>query len=99
MFTELIRNSDLYGFLAAVLTTLAFLPQVIRTFKTKSAADVSFVMLIMFLTGVLFWILYGFQTHSVPVIIANAFTFILNLSILILKLTYRNNQSEINTQS
>ena len=82
---------DLFGFLAALLTTIAFLPQLYKTWKTKSADDVSLIMLIVFLTGLIFWIIYGFQINSVPILIANIITFIFNLSILILKLSYRNN--------
>ena len=79
---------DLFGFLAALLTTIAFLPQLYKTWKTKSADDVSLIMLIVFLTGLIFWIIYGFQINSVPILIANIITFIFNLSILILKITY-----------
>ena len=78
-----------FGFVAAFLTTVAFLPQLIRTFTTKSADDVAFAMLITFLVGLVFWIIYGWQTHSPPVIIANIITFILNFSILVLKFIYQ----------
>ena len=82
---------DIYGFLAGLLTTLAFFPQVIKTLKTKSAEDLSFVMLILFLIGIFFWILYGYSIHSYPIIVANVMTFALNFSILILKIIFRNN--------
>jgi len=79
---------DSFGFVAAGLTTIAFLPQVIKTWRTKKADDVSIVTLIMFITGLVFWILYAIQTNSLPVLIANIITFILNMAILILKLTF-----------
>ncbi len=81
-------SPDVYGFIAAALTTVAFLPQVIKTWRTKRAEDVSTVMLLMFITGLLFWIIYAIQTNSLPVLIANIITFILNLTILSLKLIY-----------
>ena len=81
-------SPDVYGFTAAVLTTVAFLPQVIKTWRTKRAEDVSTVMLLMFVTGLLFWIVYAIQTHALPVLIANIITFILNVTILALKLIY-----------
>ena len=84
-----ILNPDIFGFIAAALTTLAFLPQVIKTWKTKKAEDVSFVMLIMFITGLLFWIVYAIETNALPVLIANITTFILNITILTLKLIYK----------
>ena len=82
-------SSDNFGFIAAALTTIAFLPQVIKTWRTRKAEDVSIVMLLMFITGLLFWIIYAIQTNALPVLIANIITFILNVTILILKLIYR----------
>ena len=67
---------------------LAFLPQLIKTLKTKKAEDVSLITLIMFLTGVLSWIIYGYKISSTPILSANIITFILNLLILIFKITY-----------
>ena len=79
---------DTFGFIAAALTTIAFLPQVIKTWKTKKAEDVSIVMLLMFITGLLFWIIYAIETNALPVLFANIITFMLNLTILTLKLIY-----------
>tara|TARA_B100000212_G_scaffold169230_1_gene127318 strand:- start:505 stop:771 length:267 start_codon:yes stop_codon:yes gene_type:complete len=85
MFT---LNVEFFGYFAALLTTLAFLPQLIKTLKTKKAEDVSLITLIMFLTGVLSWIIYGYRISSTPILIANIITFILNLLILIFKITF-----------
>ena len=79
---------ELFGYIAAILTTLAFLPQLIKTLKTKKAEDVSLITLIMFLTGLLSWIIYGYKISSTPILIANIITFILNLLILIFKITF-----------
>ena len=80
---------EFYGFIAAFLTTIAFLPQLYKTWKTKSADDVSLIMLILFITGLTCWIIYGIQINSIPILVANIITFILNFSILILKITLR----------
>ena len=80
---------DLFGFSAAILTTIAFLPQLFKTWQTKSAEDVSLIMLILFMTGLICWIIYGIKINSIPILIANIFTFIFNFSILTLKLIYR----------
>ena len=80
---------DLFGFLAAFLTTIAFLPQLYKTWQTKSADDVSLIMLILFITGLVCWIIYGLKINSMPILVANIITFIFNFSILILKITYR----------
>ena len=79
---------DFFGFLAALLTTIAFLPQLYKTWKTKSADDVSLIMLILFIIGLFCWIIYGLKINSIPILIANIITFIFNFSILILKITY-----------
>ena len=85
MFT---LNIEFFGYFAAILTTLAFLPQLIKNLQTKKAEDVSLITLIMFLTGVLSWIIYGYKISSTPILIANIVTFILNLLILIFKITF-----------
>ncbi len=79
---------DLFGFSAAFLTTIAFLPQLYKTWQTKSADDVSLIMLILFITGLICWIIYGLKIHSIPILFANVVTLFFNFSILILKLTY-----------
>ena len=79
---------DFFGFSAAFLTTIAFLPQLYKTWQTKSADDVSLVMLILFITGLVCWIIYGLNINSIPILVANIITFIFNFLILILKLSY-----------
>ncbi|MEO1431922.1 MAG: SemiSWEET transporter [Cyanobacteria bacterium J06632_19] len=76
------------GLLAATLTTTAFLPQMIKTWQTKSAKDVSYTMLITFITGVFLWLIYGIMAADIPVILANTFTLLFNLTILYLKIKY-----------
>ncbi len=77
------------GLLAGVLTTLSFLPQVIKAWKSRSTRDISLGMFLMFCTGVLLWIIYGILVADAPVIAANVLTFLLAATILILKLRYR----------
>ncbi len=83
-----INSTEVLGFLAGIFTTIAFLPQVVKTWQSKSAEDVSLVMFILFILGVSLWCLYGWEIHSIPVIIANLITFILSATILALKLFY-----------
>ena len=82
--------SEIFGFAAATLSTIAFLPQVIKTWKTRSAKDVSYALLLTFSTGCLCWVIYGYQTDAKPVMIANAFTLTLNLAILAMKSAFEN---------
>jgi len=77
------------GIMAGSLTTIAFFPQVIKTWKTKSTKDISIAMFMILCTGILSWIIYGILREDWPVIIANVVTFILAMNILILKIVYR----------
>jgi MtN3 and saliva related transmembrane protein len=77
------------GFTAGALTTIAFWPQLRRTWTTRSADDVSLAMLLTFTTGVLLWFLYGLFVHSWPIIVTNVVTFFLTAAILILKLRFK----------
>ena len=84
-------NIEFFGYFAAILTTAAFLPQLIKTLKTKKAEDVSLVTLIMFICGLVSWIIYGHAISSLPILIANIITLILNSLILISKIYYARN--------
>jgi len=87
-------NVDIFGYFAAILTTAAFLPQLIKTLKTKKAEDVSLSTLIMFIIGVFSWIIYGYNISSKPILIANFITLILNLLILVSKVYFSKTLSQ-----
>ncbi len=76
------------GFLAGLLTTIAFLPQLLKVYRSKSAKDISLPMFLLFTSGVLLWFLYGVFLREPPIMITNAVTFILAVTILALKLRY-----------
>jgi MtN3 and saliva related transmembrane protein len=77
------------GFVAGLLTTIAFIPQMWKIWKRKSARDVSYVMLIIFLTGIFLWFVYGIYLKALPIILANGFTLLFNFVILGLKMKYK----------
>jgi MtN3 and saliva related transmembrane protein len=79
---------SLLGYLAGALTSVALLPQVIKIYKSRSARDISTVMFIIFCTGIILWIIYGFAIDSLPVILANSVSLSLSLIILLLKFKY-----------
>ena len=81
--------TTLIGFLAGGLTTASFLPQVVKTARTRSARDLSVAMLLAFFTGLALWAWYGVQVGSPPIIVANVITMGLVAVILGLKLRYR----------
>jgi len=83
------ESINFLGYVAATLTTIAFLPQVFKTWRSRSAKDVSLVMMITFSVGVFLWLLYGLAIQAMPVILANATTLILASLIVILKIRYR----------
>jgi MtN3 and saliva related transmembrane protein len=76
------------GFVAAVLTTVSFFPQVWRTWRSKSAGDLSLVTLILFTAGVSLWLAYGVAHRSVPIAAANAFTLVQSVVLIGLRVRY-----------
>jgi MtN3 and saliva related transmembrane protein len=75
------------GFAAGTLTAVAFLPQVIKTWRTRSATDLSTIMLMAQSTGVALWIVYGAAIGSLPVVISNVVTLSLALLLLAFKIS------------
>jgi lactoylglutathione lyase len=67
-------TEKIIGFVAACLTTGAFVPQAIKTWRTKSTDDLSPVMFILFCLGILLWLFYGIMKHDLPMILANSVT-------------------------
>ncbi|HEY5055569.1 MAG TPA: SemiSWEET transporter [Acidobacteriaceae bacterium] len=76
------------GFIAAFCTTIAFIPQLVRVVRRRSAKDVSLPTFLLFSIGVSLWLIYGIDIGSRPVIASNSITLLLSLSILFLKLRY-----------
>ncbi|MCM2341146.1 SemiSWEET transporter [Rhodoferax sp.] len=81
--------TDLIGTLAAVLTTISFLPQALHTFRTKDVRGISLGMYSAFTLGVALWLVYGLLLGAWPVVIANVITLALAATILVMKLRYR----------
>lgn len=89
-FTEyLIEHREWAGYLAGLLTTLSFLPQVLKTLRERRADGISLAMYAMFCAGVALWILYGVLMWSPPMIIANTITLLLAGAVLVMKLRSR----------
>jgi MtN3 and saliva related transmembrane protein len=79
---------ELVGYAAGFLATAAFVPQVVKTFKARSAHDVSLGMYVLFSAGVALWLVYGVLIASWPVIVSNAVTLVLSGAVLVLKLRH-----------
>jgi MtN3 and saliva related transmembrane protein len=78
----------LIGFAAATCTTLAYFPQFIKVVRTRSTHDLSLAMLLVMVTGVLLWLIYGLLAGDAPLVAANAVTTVLTGGILFMKLKY-----------
>jgi len=79
---------DVIGFFSGFCTTIAFLPQVIKAYKTRSTKDVSLLMFLVFTIGVAGWLIYGVLLMNVPIIIANIVTLFLAFLILVAKIRF-----------
>ncbi|WP_339605804.1 SemiSWEET family transporter [uncultured Roseivirga sp.] len=89
---------DIYeamGLLGAILSSLTFLPQVIRTWKIKSAEDLSMGMLVIVFCSTIVWLVYGFALWLIPVIIANTAIFTLSLTLIYFKITFKRNKTKM----
>jgi MtN3 and saliva related transmembrane protein len=77
------------GLVAGAFTTIAFLPQVLKTWRSRSAKDLSLGMFSIFTAGVAMWLAYGFMINDLPVILANVVTLILASTLLFFKLRWK----------
>lgn len=76
------------GYVAATMTTLAFVPQAAKTIRTRDTRSISLGMYVVFTAGIAMWLVYGIALHSIPMILANIVTFVLSATILGLKLRH-----------
>lgn len=79
---------NLLGMGAGSLTTIAFVPQLVKIWNTKSGGDISYGMFLLFSLGVALWLWYGIAISATPVIVSNAVTLFLAVLILALKFRY-----------
>jgi MtN3 and saliva related transmembrane protein len=79
-------NADILGFIAATLTTIAFLPQVIKVVREKNTASISLLMYVVFTIGVALWLVYGLLLNNLPMIFSNIITLITSSIILFCKI-------------
>jgi MtN3 and saliva related transmembrane protein len=79
---------DFVGSLAGAFTTISFVPQVVKTWRSGCAEDLSMLMFSLFSTGVLLWLIYGIALGSLPIVLANGITLVLASIILLLKIRY-----------
>ena len=81
-------NTEAIGMMGALCTTLAFIPQVIKTWRSKSTEGLSIGLSLLFVIGTIFWLIYGISIEELPIIISNSLTMILAGSLLVFKFIY-----------
>ena len=86
--------TTIIGLAAGGITTFAYVPQVIRTWRTKSSGDLSLGMFGLLMVGVVLWLTYGLMINDVPIIIANVVTLSLQCSVLVMIIRQRRRPAE-----
>ncbi|MBD3380516.1 MAG: hypothetical protein GF408_08675 [Candidatus Omnitrophica bacterium] len=79
----------LIGVVAGICTTISFVPQIIKMFRTKNVRDISLIMYVILTTGIFLWLVYGIFIEEFPIIFANLVGFLLCLSVIVMKIKYR----------
>ncbi|MBN9352405.1 MAG: SemiSWEET transporter [Chitinophagaceae bacterium] len=79
---------DILGYSAGFITTLTFLPQVLKTYKEKSARDISLNMFLIAATNEIMWVVYGFLKNDMVIVLTNAVVLVLSLTMVVFKLKY-----------
>ena len=80
---------EIMGLIGAFLSSITFMPQVYKTWKMKSAGDLSLSMMLIVFTSTLIWLVYGFSLHLMPVIICNGIIMLLSALLIYFKLTFK----------
>lgn len=83
------ETSAILGYAAAFFSTVSFVPQVIKTLKTKDTSGISLLMYSVFTAGVALWLIFGIMTENMPVTIANVIVLILASMVLVMKIRYK----------
>ena len=84
---------ELVGIIAGIFTAVSLMPQLIKTIKTKKVEEISLLMLIILMMGLLTWIYYGILRKDLPILATNSFSFLLNVILMVLKRKYNKRKS------
>ena len=80
---------EFIGYVGSFLTSITFIPQVYKTWQTKSVGDLSIWMILIVITSTIVWLIYAFAIHSGPVIVANTIVFALSVLLIYFKLSFK----------
>ncbi|GAB0155773.1 SemiSWEET transporter [Chryseobacterium sp. Alg-005] len=82
-------NENILGIIAGILTSASMVPQLLKVLKEKNVEDLSWVMLLVLITGVSLWVWYGIMKEEWPIILSNAFSVLLNSTLLVCYFIYK----------
>ncbi|WP_294215573.1 SemiSWEET transporter [uncultured Chryseobacterium sp.] len=82
-------DENILGIIAGVFTSASMIPQLVKVLKEKNVEDLSWITLLVLITGVSLWVWYGILKDELPIIVSNAFAVLVNISLLICYLIYR----------
>ena len=85
----MIDKIDIVGLVAGLTTTFSFIPQVIKTIRTKDTSSISLVMYVFYVSGIMLWFVYASLIHQPVIMFTNSFSFILGTTMLIMKIKYK----------
>ena len=81
--------TTIIGLVAGFLTTGSFLPQIIKTIKTKDTKNISLLMYFVYVVGVILWLIYGYIDKNIVLLVTNTFSLIFGITLLIMKIIYK----------
>lgn len=84
---------EVLGLAAGCMTTCSFIPQVVRTYRSRSVSDISLRMYLLLCAGIAMWVVYGIMIGSVSVVAANSVSLCLTLAILVMKIKFRHERN------
>ncbi len=85
----MIQWFDYIGYLGSFLTSITFMPQVYKAWKTRSVGDLSIWMMLIVVLSTIVWLVYAFAIHSGPVIVANSIVFVLSVLLIYFKYAFK----------
>ncbi|MBT2621062.1 MULTISPECIES: SemiSWEET transporter [Chryseobacterium] len=82
-------NVNILGIVAGILTSISMVPQLLKVLKEKNVEDISWIMLLVLISGLSLWVWYGILKNELPIILSNAFAVLMNISLLICYMIYK----------
>ncbi|MDV7697645.1 SemiSWEET transporter [Chryseobacterium soli] len=82
-------NENILGIVAGVLTSVSMIPQLVKVIREKNVKDISWIMILVLISGLSLWVWYGFLKNELPIILSNAFAVLVNIGLFVCYLLFR----------